>query len=380
VSVQEGKGKRQRRSRRKNRCMFRDERGRWWLDYYTPDGKRRRKIAGKTREDAERALRDVRSSVDRGEYVDPRGTPGFSAFCEVYHERYGQHLASHAKSSARINHLKNYFGDRNLAAITPDMIERYRLARLATGKARDGESVVSRATINREIGLLRAILAKSVRWGLLARNPASRVEDYDEGEQRERYLTREEILRLLVATKRSFSPLLRAVVYLALETGMRKREIFDLKWADVDLQGGQILVRKTKTGVQRHVPLSRRARWLLSKRAARDPLAGWVFESRGRDGEPAAVSDVKKAWRAALRRARIEDFRFHDLRHTFASHFAMKGGNIYALAKILGHANPKMTLDRYAHLSQEYIAEQHAVMDRASYRHQMDTSVVSGKR
>jgi integrase len=79
------------------------------------------------------------------------------------------------------------------------------------------------------------------------------------------------------------------------------------------------------------------------------------------------VSDVKKAWRQALLRAKIEDFRFHDLRHTFASHFAMKGGNIYALAKILGHSSPKMTLDRYAHLSREFINEQRRVMDAPSY-------------
>jgi integrase len=92
-----------------------------------------------------------------------------------------------------------------------------------------------------------------------------------------------------------------------------------------------------------------------------------LFESAARDGSLAPVSDVKKAWRRALRRARIEDFHFHDLRHTFASHFAMKGGNIYALAKILGHSSPKMTLDRYAHLSPEFVNEQRKVMDSPIY-------------
>ena len=101
--------------------------------------------------------------------------------------------------------------------------------------------------------------------------------------------------------------------------------------------------------------------------AAHDPLATWVFQSRDRKGEPSPVSDVKKAPCVALRRAKIENFRFHDLRHTFASHFAMKGGDLYALAKTLGHADPKMTIDRYAHLSQEFINEQRAVMDRATY-------------
>ncbi len=77
--------------------------------------------------------------------------------------------------------------------------------------------------------------------------------------------------------------------------------------------------------------------------------------------------DVKTAWRRVLRLARIEAFRFHDLRHTFASHFAMKGGNLYALAKILGHSNPKITMDRYAHLSPDFVNEQRRVMDAPAY-------------
>jgi len=129
-----------------------------------------------------------------------------------------------------------------------------------------------------------------------------------------------------------------------------------------------ILVGKTKTGLPRHVPLSRGAAWLLRKLATREPLwAKWVFQSRGKDGKPISVSDVKKAWQTALVRAKISDFRFHDLRHTFASHFAMKGGDVYALAKILGHGNPKVTLDRYAHLSREFIDEQRRVMDAPAH-------------
>jgi integrase len=113
--------------------------------------------------------------------------------------------------------------------------------------------------------------------------------------------------------------------------------------------------------------MSRRARWLLRILAARDPLATRVFQSRRRDGSPAPAQDVNKSWRKALVAAGIEDFRFHDLRHTFASHFAMKGGNLYALAKILGHKNPKITIDRYAHLSPQFVAEQRRVMDAPMY-------------
>ena len=123
---------------------------------------------------------------------------------------------------------------------------------------------------------------------------------------------------------------------------MRKGELLNLQWTDINFEASKILARDTKSGVPRQVPMSRRARWLLRKLAARDPLAVWVFQVKG-----AAARDVKTAWSRALRLARIDGFRFHDLRHTFASRFAMKGGNLYALAQILGHSNPKMTLDRY---------------------------------
>jgi integrase len=359
------------KARRKTRCLFRDARGRWHLDFYVRDQndnlvRRRKLVDGKTREDAERALRSIRTSVDEGTYINPARTPRFSDFCKKYHKDHGQNLVSH-HWPGRVGHLKDFFGNCKLSAITPERIMDYRNWRVAEGKARDRKSELAPATINREVEMLRSILGKAVKWRKLARNPALDVEDYEEAERSEHCLTRAEIVRLLQAAKRSRSRLLRPIVYLALETGMRKSEIFNLAWADVNFEAGQILVRDTKTNVQRHVPLSRRARWLLAKRAAKDPLATWVFQTHDEDGEPAPVSDVKKAWWTALLRARIDDFTFHQLRHTFASHFAMKGGNIYALAVILGHSNPAMTLERYAKLSPEYIHEQRAVMDRKPY-------------
>ncbi|MGD0306534.1 MAG: tyrosine-type recombinase/integrase, partial [Candidatus Acidiferrales bacterium] len=96
------------------------------------------------------------------------------------------------------------------------------------------------------------------------------------------------------------------------------------------------------------------------------------------DGTRGPAKDIKTAWHRALRVAQIEDFRFHDLRHTFASHFAMRRGDLYALAKILGHSNPKITLDRYAHLSPEFVHAQRGIMDQMyttgkTNRQQMDT-------
>ncbi len=356
-----------RKARRKNRCMFRDARGRWHLDYYSRDAegqlRRHKKLIGKTKEAAERALRNVRVSMDEGTYIDPFRAPLFSQFLKEFRENHSDKI-SYQRAGARFDRLKKFFGHLKLSQISPGLIERFRRERRETGKGRNGKTQVMAATINREIQLLRAVLGKAVKGGKLARNVALNVTDHDEGEQRERYLKGPEIRKLLQATKKSNSPLLRATVYLALETGMRKSEVFKLKWADVDFETGQLLVRNTKTGIQRHIPLSRRARWLLSKRAARNPLATYVFQSESRDGKPSPVVDVKKAWHTALLRAGISDFRFHDLRHTFASNFAMAGGNVHALAKILGHSNPVMTLGRYAHLSGDYIREQRTFMDR----------------
>jgi integrase len=167
-------------------------------------------------------------------------------------------------------------------------------------------------------------------------------------------------------------------VYLALQTGMRKSELLGLRWSDVNFEAGKILARETKNGEPRQVPMSRRSTWLLKKLAAKNPLADWVFESQRRDGSRAPAGEIKTAWHRAMRLARIEGFRFHDLRHTFASHFAMRRGDLYALAKILGHRSPQITLDRYAHLSPEFVHAQRGIMDAmyaggSANRHQTDT-------
>jgi integrase len=346
--------------------MYQDAKGRWCLDYYTPDGKRRRETVGRSKRQADARLAKVKLDKARGQYVDPARAPHFSDFCDQFMQRHGQHKRGYRKADGMMNKFKASFGRLRLTALTAGHIERYRLARLEEPSGRDPRRPVSRTSVNREVETLRAMLNKAVAWGYIATNPASQVEDYPENNRRERFLTREEIRRLLGATKRSGSPILRPAVYMALQTGMRKGELLNLRWTDVKFDANQLLVRESKAGVPRHVPLSRAAHWLLRKLAARAVLAGpgeHVFETPKRDGAWGAASDVKTAWRRALRLARIEEFRFHDLRHTFASHFAMGDGNLYALAKILGHSSPKMTLDRYAHLSPEFVQAQRGVMD-----------------
>src|SRR5262249_1087591 len=151
--------------------------------YRTPDHIRHRKlINGATKEDAERELREIFCAVDNGTYADPRRAPAFTAFCATFDKRHGQHKIMYRRDSNRIERLKKYFGDRKLSDITSGMIESYRLDRIEKGRGRDGQNTLAPATVNREVMILRAMFNKAVKWGMLARNPAQSVEDYDEGE------------------------------------------------------------------------------------------------------------------------------------------------------------------------------------------------------
>jgi integrase len=135
-------------------------------------------------------------------------------------------------------------------------------------------------------------------------------------------------------------------VVFALATGCRKGEILSLKWEHVDLKHGFILLDKTKNGERREVPINNTLRAVLQGLIRRVDIP-YVFYDKA-NGQP--YGDVKKSWYTACKRAKIVDFRFHDLRHTFASQMIMAGVDITTVSRLLGHKSLKMTL-RYSHLS-----------------------------
>jgi integrase len=254
--------------------MFKDAKGRWWLDFYTPDGKRRRKLVGKSKSEANDVLAKISLSKSHGEFVDSHRAPTFSDFVGIFCDRHWQHKKSYAKTEGLRTKLKEFFGQRKVSKISAEDIEKYRLMRLSEKSHRDPSGPVSHVTVNREVEIIRAMLGKAVRWGFIAKNPASQVEDYDEDTSRERFLSTDEIRQLMRATKQSHSPFLRPLTYLALQSGMRKSELLGLRWSDANFEAEKILVRETKNGEPRHVPMSRRCRWLLKKLAAKKPTRG----------------------------------------------------------------------------------------------------------
>src|SRR3989441_9595642 len=201
------------------------------------------------------------------------------------------------------------------------------------------------ATINRDLSRLRHMLNLAVEWELLEESPMQGIKFLRENNARTRYLSLEECQRLIVSC---IAPHIRAMVSVALHSGMRLGEILNLRWRDLDFASGFILVRDSKNGESRHVPMDATLSALLrvySRRLGTD----LVFSS----SSGGHIVDVRTGFQNACKRAELTDLHFHDLRHTFASQFVMAGGDLYILKEILGHKSITMT-QRYAHLSPTY--------------------------
>ena len=149
---------------------------------------------------------------------------------------------------------------------------------------------------------------------------------------KDRILSEEEETRLLEAVKLSTkSQHLEPIIITALNTGMRKGEILNLKWSNVDFKTGHILVGGTKNGGMRKIPMNDKLTLTL-ERGKKVSRGEFVFSENGRP-----YLDVKRGWWTALRKAGIENFRFHDLRHTFGSRLGMKGVDIRTIQELMGH-------------------------------------------
>lgn len=241
---------------------------------------------------------------------------------------------------------------------------------------------LSAATINREVTALKAALNRAADWSLLDTPALTKVKPLRMDKRGVvRYLSREEEKRLReVLTARDdkrrierlqanawrrergyaeypaigecadhFTPL----VLLALNTGLRRGELFQLTWADIDLGRAMLTVRGSgsKNAQTRHVPLNSEAVDVL--RAWGPQAAGYVFPSPLDPREP--LEEIKKGWLAIVAAAKIGPFRFHDCRHHFASQLVQAGVDLNTVRELLGHADIKMVL-RYAHLAPENTA------------------------
>jgi len=228
------------------------------------------------------------------------------------------------------------------------------------------------ATVVRYLSALSHAFTIAINeWNWLDDNPMRKVKKPKESRGRVRFLSEDEKnagkliegerSRLLKACQASSNKYLYPVVVLALSTGMRRGEIMNLKWIDVGLKTGAIILHETKNGERRRVPLAGKALQLLTDLSkARDIKTKLLFPSNTNKEKPI---DLRKPWLKALQDADIENFRFHDLRHSAASYLAMNGASLAEIAEVLGHKTLQM-VKRYAHLSEAHTESVVASMNK----------------
>lgn len=233
--------------------------------------------------------------------------------------------------------LHPYLGHLMLDQINGDVVWA-----IVQGETKKGNKA---ATINRYLATLRSLLRMARdEWQWLDSVPKVRLLP---GEvERDRWLTREEADRLIAACP----PHLAVIVRFALATGCRAREILDLEWDQVDLQRQTAWINQTKNGTPRGVPLNHDAVAVLREQVGKHPQYCFTFR-----GKPIKGNISSTAWFAALRKARLADFRFHDIRHTWASWHRQAGTSCDEL-KELGGWKTRSMVDRYAKFATEHLA------------------------
>ncbi len=316
----------------------------YWIDYYV-SGQRRREKIGTSKALAETVLKKRKVEIAENKFLDIRQEQKirFSCFADEYMELYSKpnNIAWKRSILPNMKALKRFFVDRLLTEINPHLIEKFKVERIKE---------VSPAATNRALTLLKSMFNRAIEWEKFDTvNPVTRVKFFREDNHKLRYLEKEEIKRLINNCEDS----LRSIIIVALNTGMRKAELFNLKWHDIDFNNGVIHLLRTKNGEKREIPMNEAVKTAMVI-TRKNPDSAYVFSTKR--GNP--YTDIRKPFARSLKRAGIENFRFHDLRHTFASQLAMAGVDLNTIRELMGHKSTRMTI-RYAHLSANH--KTHAV-------------------
>ena len=242
---------------------------------------------------------------------------------------------------------KQLIGKYALISINPKMIldAREKIQNMETNGKKKSSS-----TVNRYMAALSVVFSyavKELEW--MDDNPISKISHLREPKPRIRYLSDEEREILLEKARKSTNPYIHTIIWIALTTGARKMEILNLRWEDIDFNANKAFLLETKNGERRNLDLIEPALSELKKLYEKRGTSPYVFPNH----EGTGALDITYCWKDLIKLTGIENFRFHDLRHTCASYLAMSNINIATIAEILGHKDLKMT-KRYAHLSPGY--------------------------
>jgi integrase len=290
---------------------------------------------------AERAYAKVITELTEGRYFETAVAKRIF-FEEMTNKYLEEH--EHSRDRTSLKHLSKFFDGRTLFEVTTRLVAEYR-----TGRAKKAKP----ATIYQELALLRCMFNVAIKeWQWLRTNPVSGLK-FSVGNRnaRTRWLTLDEEEKLLEhATNPGW---LRPLLVTALHTGMRRGELLALTWRDIDFAQRMIRVEKSKNGEKRSVPITATLQKTLQAIKVRD-ISGRVF--------PMAVRSLRAAFEKTLEKAEIENFHFHDLRHTFATRLVQRNVNLYKVKELLGHKTITMTM-RYAHHCPESLRSSVEVLD-----------------
>ena len=223
---------------------------------------------------------------------------------------------------------------------------------------------VSRSTVDTYVAVLKAFFNWCLTHGYATTNPVKPVKLFRPSNEVVRYLMPAEFTSLVQAARGvEKSPYLPEKIQLGLATGLRRGNLFNLRWEQVDWLARVVRVQRTKGGKPHEVPLNDTAMAALGQLYAADTDSPYVFPHLTGKHAGQAVQDVKDGFGRALKAAAITHFRWHDLRHTAASWMVMGGASLKAVQEFLGHKSLKMTL-RYAHLAPGYLAKEVSILDQ----------------
>ncbi|HEY7336487.1 MAG TPA: site-specific integrase [Bryobacteraceae bacterium] len=333
-----------------------------WIVRWREGGRNRNVRVHGPYELAKKVERKKMSARDENRHLDVKREVNFgmSALIDRYWKEYANLKKSSDRERSILERIRREIGTHFVREVDGPAVQRW-----YRGLTEGG---LSAGTAVRHFNVMHHMMEKACTlWSKdtgIDRNPADQVEVYRPDDQRERYLSVEEIRSLKVTLdqkmyragtreiNRTFFRL-RMIVLIAVTTGMRMAEIFGLTWNDLRPTEGLIAVRaKLKGGRIRYVPMIPELAAELRKYPAVIGEEHLFPPKRSAKGER---QRVESSFETLLQLAGIQNFRFHDLRHTFASWYMMNGGDLYELAKILGHSNIRMT-ERYAKLGKTHIA------------------------
>ncbi len=331
----------------------------YWMSF-SYKGRQYQRSTGTTDKAIAQRIHDaVRGRIALGQWIPEEQAIEYT-FDDLMEKFMKEHAPKREPATQRMyansfKNLKQFFQGMPLSRITPKAITEYMHKRLDSG--------VSIATANRDFAALsKAMNLAWKRWEWCKENPCIKVQKEPENNKVLRWLSQEEEDRLMAAANGLIDGQLTEILTIALYTGMRQGEILDLKWENIDLFRKTILIRKSKNKEPRTIPMNQTVSRMLISMSKVMSMSGYVFTTQGRKMK---FRNLMRAFYIALKKANIEKFRFHDLRHTFATRLVQAGVDLYSVAKLLGHKDIKTT-QRYSHHSVESVRQYVTVLDNFS--------------